>query len=118
MSILNLIEIEIEPIVAEAKALAGKAVTFLATELKSLPLRAIAFIKETSLGTAIANLISAAEASGASGADKLTAVIAAAEKAYAAFVANGGLSGLVTAGASILRALVEVFVADFKTAFE
>jgi hypothetical protein len=117
MSILSTIEIEVEPIVAEAKEWAGKAVDFLKDVPIMLEQKAIALIKETSLGTAILNLISAAEGTGAAGADKFGAVVAAAEAAYEAFVSNGGLKGLIATGVSILRALVEVFVANFKSVF-
>lgn len=58
MSILEDIKIELDPIVAEAKALAGKAVDFLKDVAITAPQKAVAFIKETSFGTKIANLVS------------------------------------------------------------
>ncbi len=120
MSIANIlaqIEIAVEPIIEEAKALAGKAIHFLADVPITLGQRAVAFIKETSLGTAIMNLISAASNHDVPGQDKFSAVLGAAQGAYKAFTDNGGLSGLIAAGISVLRELIESLVNDFKATF-
>lgn len=116
-SILADIEVAIDPIVEEAKVWAGKAIHFLADVPITLGQRAVALIKETSLGTAIMNLISAANTSSAPGGDKFAAVLSAVQHAYEAFVGNGGLSGLIAAGVSVLRELIESLVTDFKLAF-
>ena len=117
MSILNDIVIELDPIIEDAKALASKAVDF----LKDVPImavqKAVALIKETSLGTAIANLISAASHSELSGMDKFNAVVSKAFDAYNAFVENGGLSGLIQLGVSVLRQTVQAIYDNMKASF-
>lgn len=120
MSIANIIaqiEIAIDPIIDEAKEWAGKAVDFLIELPIRAGQRAVALIKETSLGTAIMNLISAASMHDVPGQDKFAAVLSAAQGAYKAFVDHGGLAGLIAAGVSILRELIESLVTDFKMTF-
>lgn len=107
----------LETIITEAKALASSAADFLKDAAISTAQKAVALIKETSLGTAIANLISAASASDATGAEKFAAVLAAVEKAYAAFVDNGGLSGLISTGLSVLRQAIQSLYDDFAATF-
>lgn len=120
MSIANIIaavEVAVEPIIAEAKIWATKAVDFLLDVPITLGQKAVALIKETSLGTAIMNLVSAASTASVPGQDKFAAVLSAAQHAYEAFVGNGGLSGLIAAGVSVLRELIESLVTDFKQTF-
>ena len=105
----------IEDIVTEAKELAGSIVVY-AREMAGTALDMfISYIKETRIGTAIMNLISAASSSTASGYDKFAAVITAAKDAWAAFVGAGGVSGVWAAFASalvyVVQALYERFVA-------
>ncbi|MDR7103008.1 hypothetical protein [Croceicoccus sp. BE223] len=117
MSIIDDIEIAIEPIIEEAKEWGEKALDF----LKDVPItagqKAVALIKETSLGTAIMNLISAASLKDVSGMDKFNAVFDGAVAAYRAFTENGGLNGLIASGMSVLRQLVQSLYDDFKAAF-
>lgn len=117
MTILDDIKIELDPIIADAKALASKAVDF----LKDVPImavqKAVALIKETSLGTAIANLISAASHSDLSGSARFTAVVDKAFDAYTAFVENGGLKGLIALGVSVLRQTVQAIYDNMKASF-
>ena len=108
----------IDEIIAEAKSLAGSIVVY-AKEMAGTALDMfVSYIKETKLGTAIMNLISAASSSSASGYDKFAAVISAAKDAWLAFVANGGVSGVWTqftsALVSVVQALYQHFIA--KTA--
>lgn len=117
MSIFKDIEIAIEPIIEEAKEWAGKAVDFLLDVPITLGQKAVALIKETSLGTAIMNLISAASNHDIPGSDKFSAVLDAAKGAYEAFVGNGGIAGLIATGVSVLRELIESLVTDFKQTF-
>lgn len=116
-NILAEVEVAIEPIVEEAKQWAGKAIDFLKEVPITVAQKAVALVKETSLGTAIMNLISAASTVQAPGADKFGAVLSAAEHAYEAFVSNGGLSGLIATGLNILRQLVQSLYDDFRQAF-
>lgn len=115
--IIPFVEIDIEPIIEEAKEKALTAVHFLLDVPISAAQKAVALIKETSLGTAILNLISAAHSSQASGQDKFSAVFKAATGAYEVFVGNGGLSGLIAAGLSVLRQVVQSIYDDFIAAF-
>ncbi len=117
MSIIKDIVIELDPIIAEAKALASKAVDFLKDVPISAAQKAVAFVKETSLGTAIANLVSAASNSQANGADKFAAVVDAAWDAYEAFIGAGALKGLIDIGLNILRQVVQSIYDDFAAAF-
>lgn len=120
MSILKNIDIDLDPIVADAKALAGRAVDFLADVPIMAVQKAVAFIKETSLGTAIANLISAAshvDDPGVSGIDKFNAVFDAARAAYDAFVENGALDGLIDLGTSVLRQTIQALYDHLKSTF-
>lgn len=77
----------------------------------------ISFVKETSLGTAIMNLISAASTQSASGYDKFAAVLLAGQNAWAAFVDNGGLAGVWSVFKSaftyVVQKLYEAFAATF-----
>lgn len=116
-TVLAQVEIAIEPIITAAKELAATAVNYLKDVAISLPQKAVAFIKETPLGTAIMNLISAASTTTASGTEKMAGVIGAAQAAYDAFVANGGLTGLLTAGLSVLRQLAQSLYDDFAATF-
>lgn len=120
-SIIAQVEVAIDPIIAEAKAIAAQVATGAFTYLKGVAItaaqKAVALIKETSLGTAIMNLISAASLTTGTGADKFAAVIAAAEAAYTAFVGAGGLSGLISAGLSVLRQVAQSLFDDFTAAF-
>lgn len=117
MSIIDDIEIAIEPIIEEAKEWGEKALDF----LKDVPItagqKAVALIKETSLGTAIMNLVSAASHTGLSGSEKFALVFDKAIAAYRAFADNGGLSGLIATGLSVLRQVIQSLVDDFKAAF-
>lgn len=117
MSIFDEIEIDLKPIIAEAKEWAGEAIDY----LKNVPItagqKAVALIKETSLGTAIANLVSAISHSELSGAEKFNAVFDKAIEAYRAFTDNGGLSGLIATGLSVLRQLIQSMYDDFRSAF-
>lgn len=102
----------------EAKSLSGSIVVY-AKEIAGTALDMfVAYIKETKLGTAIMNLISAASSSSASGYDKFAAVITAAQEAWATFVGAGGVSGVWTqftsALVSVVQALYQHFIA--KTA--
>lgn len=115
--IIPYIDIDIEPIIEEAKAFAETAIDFLKDVPISAAQKAVALIKETSLGTAIANLISAAHSSNAPGVDKFNAVLNAATKAYEAFVGNGGLSGLIAVGLNVLRQVIQSVFDDFVAAF-
>lgn len=116
-NILAQVEVQLEPIVEEAKEWAGKAVDFLKDVPITLAHRAVALLKETSLGVAVMNLISAASLHEAPGSDKFSAVISAAEGAYNAFTSHGGLSGLIAEGLSVLRQLVQSLYDDFRQAF-
>jgi len=105
----------IAKIVAEAKSLATSALAY-AHQMAGTALDMfVAYIKETTLGTAILNLISAASASNASGYDKFAAVISAAKDAWYAFVAAGGVSGVwaqfTGALVYVVQGLVERFLA-------
>ena len=77
----------------------------------------ISFIKETSLGTAIMNLISAASSSTASGYDKFAAVLLAAQNAWSAFIGNGGLSGVWSVFKSALTYVVQKLYENFAATF-
>lgn len=118
MDLFKDIEIDLDPIIAEAKRWAGTAIEF----LKDVPItaaqRAVALVKETALGTAIANLISAAShGEGMTGAEKFNAVFEKAIAAYRAFTENGGLSGLIATGLSVLRQVIQSLYDDFAAAF-
>lgn len=117
MSILELAEAAIEPIIEELKEFAEDAFDYIVQLPISLTQKAVAIIKETSLGTAIINLISAASNSDASGTDKFSAVIKAASAAYDAFVANGGFKGLIELGVSVLRQAVQFIYDEMQQAF-
>lgn len=116
-SILGTLEIAVEPIIAEAKVWEQKAVDFLKDIPITLTQKAVALLKQTSIGTAVANLISLASLSSAPGQDKFAAVLSAIEGAYNAFVSNGGLAGLIATGVSVLRQLVQSLFDDFAAAF-
>lgn len=97
----------IDEIVNEAKSLAGSIVVY-AKEIAGTALDMfVAYIKETTLGTAIMNLISAASSSTASGYDKFAAVLAAAKDAWLAFVGAGGVSGVWAAFQSALVSVIQ-----------
>lgn len=115
--LLEPVKISIEDIINDAKEVAGEVLE----KLKELPMtliqKAVSLVKETSLGTAIYNLVSAAANSNESGEAKYAAVADKLYGAYQAFQENGGFKGLVAAGVSILRVLIEFAVAEFKNAF-
>ena len=115
--LLEPVKISIEDIIHDAKEVAGEVLE----KLKELPMtliqKAVSLVKETSLGTAIYNLVSAAANSNESGEAKYAAVADKLYGAYQAFQENGGFKGLVAAGVSILRVLIEFAVAEFKNAF-
>lgn len=100
----------------EAKIWETKAVTFLKGVAITETQKAVALLKQTSVGTAVANLVSSFQYSTLAGADKLTHVLAAADGVYTAFVAAGGLSGLLTVGVSVLRQLIQSVFDDFAAA--
>jgi len=105
----------IDEIVAEAKDLAGSIVVY-AKEIAGTALDMfISYIKETKLGAAIMNLISAAQASNESGYVKFAAVITAAKDAWLAFVGAGGVSGVwaqfTSALVYVVQGLFERFIA-------
>lgn len=117
-TIIAQVEVAVEPIIAAAKEWAGKAVDYLKDVAISAVQKAVALIKETPLGTAIANLVSAASLSTTtSGADKFSAVLAAVTDAYNAFVGNGGLSGLIASGVSVLRQTIQFVYDEMQQAF-
>lgn len=114
------IKIEIDPVVAEAKALAGKAIDY----LKDVPImavqKAVAFIKETSFGTKIANLVSLftqEQFKHLTGAEKAIAIFEAAKDAYDVFMMNGALKGLIDFGVSVLRQTIQAIYDNFKATF-
>lgn len=117
MGILNDITIELDPIIDEAKELAETAIDILKNVPISAAQKAVALVKETSLGTAILNLISAASTSNASGLDKFSAVFDAAKDAYDAFIGAGALKGLIDIGLNILRQIIQSIYDDFAAAF-
>lgn len=97
----------IDEIVAEAKSIAGSALVY-AKEMAGTALDMfVSYVKETKLGAAIMNLISAASSSNASGYDKFAAVISAAKDAWVAFVGAGGVSGIWAAFQSALVYVVQ-----------
>lgn len=104
----------LDEIKAEAKELAGSIVVY-AKEMAGTALDMfVSYIKETKLGTAIMNLISAASSSDASGYAKFAAVITAAQEAWGVFVGAGGVSGVFAQFKSalvyVVQALYERFV--------
>lgn len=106
---------------AVAKPLVATAVDYVKEAASNALDDFVSFIKETSLGTAIMNLISAASSSTASGYDKFAAVLLAGENAWNAFVSNGGVSGIWSVFKSaftyVVQRLYEGFAATFlKTA--
>lgn len=106
----------ITEITDEAEKLLSEAGIVLKKIAVSITQEAVALVKETSLGTDIMNLISAAASTSYSGVRKFENVIAAAEKGYADFVSGGGLAGLELAGINILRQLVQSLYDDFVAA--
>lgn len=102
---------------AEAIIWAEKAVHYLEGVAISAAQKAVALLKETSVGTAVMNLVSAYAASNIAGSVKFDSVVMAVEGIYAAFVNAGGLKGLLAVGVSVLRQLVQSLVDDFMTTF-
>lgn len=104
----------IDEIVAEAKALAPTFLTYAKEIADTLLGKFIAYVKETKLGAAIMNLISAANSSTASGYDKFAAVLGAAQAAWAAFVSAGGVTGVwaqfTSALVYVVQGLYESFI--------
>ncbi|MBS7669317.1 hypothetical protein [Croceicoccus gelatinilyticus] len=97
----------LDEIKTEAKELAGSIVVY-AKEMAGTALDMfVSYVKETKLGTAIMNLISAASSSGESGYVKFAAVITAAKDAWAAFVGAGGVSGVFAQFTSALVYVVQ-----------
>ena len=84
----------IAQIEAEAKTLAAGAVAYAKPMVGDALDLFVGYVKETTFGTSVANLISAASSSTVSGAEKFAAVLLAAKDAWAAFVGAGGVSGV------------------------
>lgn len=102
---------------AEAVIWAEKAAHYLEGVAISAAQKAVALLKETSVGTAVMNLVSAYAASPIAGASKFDAVVGAVEGIYNAFVNAGGLKGLLAVGVSVLRQLVQLIFDDFAATF-
>lgn len=120
MSILGDIKIELDPIIADAKALASKAVDYLKDVAISSAQKAVAFIKESELGTKIMNLISKASLvtdPDVKGADKFNAIVDIAMEAYKAFVGTGILKSIIDTGVNVLRQVIQSLYDDFVAAF-
>lgn len=116
-SLVLTVETEIKDVIHEAKTVwLPKAETFLEGVAITAEQKAVALLKETTVGTAVANLISAASSASTAGTTKFAAVVAAGKALYDAFVDNGGLKGLLTSGVSVLRQLVQSLFDDFAAA--
>lgn len=102
---------------ALAKPFAEAALTYAKDAAGAALDNFVAFIKETSLGTALMNLISAASSSSASGYDKFAAVLMAGQNAWAAFVDNGGLTGVWAVFKSALTYVVQKLYENFAATF-
>jgi hypothetical protein len=106
----------LEAIVEEGRKLAGSVAAY-AKEMAGTALDMfVSYIKETKLGTAIMNLISAAQSSSASGYDKFAAVISAAKDAWLAFVDAGGVSGIWSQFTGALVYVIQGLYERFKAA--
>lgn len=114
MSILS--ELNVSTALEAVEKVVSGALDYLKDLAISAAQKAVAIIKETSLGTAIMNLISAASQTDGSGSDKFAAVLAAAQKAYQAFVDNGGLKGIFDSVVSVLRQVIQSLFDDFASA--
>lgn len=113
MSILAIIEDIEHSVVAEAKDLAHHLGEFIQSEAQKI----IAAAANTNFGTKILNLMSLAQSQNLSGAEKLAAVIGAAEKAAQDFLAMGGWTGVFRAVKDFVAGIVQLLYADFIKAF-
>lgn len=114
---MNTILAEVESIeqevVAETKAVVAKVGSFIKSEAQKV----MAAAANTNFGTIVLNLMSAAQNTTMSGADKLSAVVTAIEKAAADFLSAGGWSGLFLAVKDFVAGVVQMLWPDFTKAF-
>lgn len=90
---------------------AGIAIeTFVVTEAQ----KAVVILKQQDITTRALNLISAIASKSLTGTQKMTVVITDLESDYAAFVAAGGLKGLLAEGESVLRQFAQSVYDDFS----
>ena len=112
-SILEALEDIAEEAVEEAKELIDQIGDFIQSEAQKV----IAAAANTNFGTKILNLMSLAQSQNLSGAEKLAAVIGAAEKAAQDFLAIGGWEGVFRAVKDFVAGIVQLLYADFIKAF-
>lgn len=107
--------VEIEDDVLSFLRAAGKAVeTFALSEGQKL----VAAAKETFVGTAVTNIISALESNTMSGAEKMETVVTAAIPLVEKLVASGGIGALVTSVEDFALEFCQSAYNDFKAAAE
>lgn len=113
MSILSAVETIEQSVVDEATALAGNLEQWIVSEAQKV----IAAAANTNFGTVILNLMSAAQNTSMTGAQKLAAVIEAGIKAATEFLSIGGWSGVFAAVKDFIAGMVQMLYPDFIKAF-
>lgn len=113
MSVLSVIEGIEQEAVTEAKALVGRLETFIESEAQKV----IAAAANTNFGTKVLNLMSAAQNTSLTGAQKLAAVIQAVIDAATEFLALGGWAGVFAAVKDFISGVVQMLYPDFIKAF-
>lgn len=113
MNILAEVETIEQDVVDDTKALVASIGTFLMSEAQKV----MAAAANTDFGTTVLNLMGAVQNKSVSGADKLTAVVTAIEKAATDFLSAGGWSGLFVAVKDFVAGVVQMLWPDFIKAF-